>query len=88
MGKGAHANVRGVGMVDLNLTSGNTIQLKNVQHVYLIRKNLISGSLLCRDVHKLVFESNKCIMSKYKTFIDKGYESEGLFSLSLFQCLL
>jgi hypothetical protein len=38
------------------------VQLKNVHHVPSIRKNLISGSLLCRDGHKLVFESNKCVI--------------------------
>jgi hypothetical protein len=54
-----------------------------VQHVPSIRKNLISGSLLCRDGYKLVFESNKCILSKYGTFMGKGYESICLFRLSL-----
>jgi hypothetical protein len=44
---------------------------------------LISGSLLCRDGYKLVFESNKCVVSKYGTFVGKGYESGGLFRLSL-----
>ena len=64
MANGACASVHGVGMVDLKLTSGKTVQLKNVQHVPSIRKNLISGSLLCRDGYKLVFKSNKCILSK------------------------
>jgi hypothetical protein len=54
MGNGAHASVCGVGTVDLKLTSGKTVQLKNVQHIPSIRKNLISGSLLCRDGYKLV----------------------------------
>jgi hypothetical protein len=83
MENGAHAYVRGVGTVDLKLTSGKTVQLKNVQHVPSIRKNLISGSLLYRDGCKLVFESNKCVLSKFGTFIGKGYESGGLFCLSL-----
>ena len=59
------------------------MQLKNVQYVPSIRKNLISGSLLCRDGYKLVFESNKCVLYKYGTFVGKGYESGGLFRLSL-----
>jgi hypothetical protein len=54
-----------------------------VQHVPSIRKNLISGSLLCHDGYKLVFKSNKCVLSKYGTFVCKGYESGGLFRLSL-----
>ena len=54
-----------------------------MQHVPSIRKNLISGSLLCHDGYKLVFESNKCVLSKYGTFVAKGYDSGGLFRLSL-----
>jgi hypothetical protein len=54
-----------------------------VQHVPSIKKNLVSGSLLCRDGYKIVFESNKCILSKYGTFVGKGYDSGGLFRLSL-----
>ena len=57
--------------------------LKNVQHVPSIKKNLVSGSQLCRDGYKIVFESNKCILSKYGTFVGKCYDNEGLFHLSL-----
>jgi len=59
MGNGVRAAVRGVGTVDLKLTSRKTVQLKNVQHVPSIRKNLISGSPLYHDGYKLMFESNK-----------------------------
>ena len=83
MENGAREAVRGVGTVDLKLTSGKTVQLKNVRHVPSIRKILISGSLLCREGYKLVFESNKSVLSKYGTFVGKGYESGGLFRLSL-----
>jgi hypothetical protein len=65
MGNGSHASVRGVGMVDLMLTSGKIVQLKNVQHVPSINKNLVSDSLLCMDDFKVVLESNKFIVSKY-----------------------
>ena len=83
MGNGSHVRVLGAGTVNLKLTSGKTVQLKNVQHIPTIKKNLVSGSLLCRDGYKLVFESNKCILSKFGTFIGKGYDSGGLFRLSL-----
>jgi hypothetical protein len=76
MGNGARAAVRGVGTVDLRLTSGKIVQLKNVYHVPSLRKNLISGSLLCRDGYKLVFESNKCVVSKYDTFVEKAMKAE------------
>jgi hypothetical protein len=55
------------------------MQLKNVQHVPTIKNNLVSGSLLCRDGFKLVFESNKCVLSKYGNFVGKDYESRCLF---------
>jgi hypothetical protein len=83
MGNSAHARVLGAGTVNLKFTSGKTIQLKNVQHVPTIKKNLVNGSLLCRDGFKLVFESNKCIISKFGTFVRKGYDSGGLFRFSL-----
>src|SRR3954465_10206083 len=78
MGNGLHATVRGVGTVDLKFTSG-----KIVQHVPTMNKNLVSGSLLCKEGFKLVFESNKVVISKYGQFIGKGYECGGLFHLSL-----
>jgi hypothetical protein len=84
MGNGSHARVLGVGTVILKFTSGKTVLLKNVQHGPSIKKNLVSDSLLCRDGYKLVFESNKCILSKYETFVGKGYDSRGLFRLSLY----
>jgi hypothetical protein len=83
MGNRSHARVLGVGTVILKFTSGKTVLLKNVQHVPSIKKNLVSGSQLCRDGYKLVFEFNKCILSKYGTFVGKGYGSGGLFRLSL-----
>jgi hypothetical protein len=83
MGNGSHARVLGVGTVILKFTLGKTVLLKNVHYVPSIKNNLVSGSLLCRDGYKLVLESNKCILSKYETFVGKGYDSGGLFSLSL-----
>jgi hypothetical protein len=59
------------------------VLLKNVQHVPFIKKNLVSGSQLCRDGYKIIFESNKYILSKYGTFVGKCYDIEGLFRLSL-----
>jgi hypothetical protein len=79
MGNGSHGTVRGVGTVDLKLTSRKIMQLNNVQHVPIIGKNLVSGSLLCRDGFKVVIESNKFVVSKCGQFIGKGYECGGLF---------
>ena len=86
MGNGSHASVRGVGTVDLKFTSGKIVQVKNVQHVPSINKNLVSDSLLCRDGFKIVLESNKVVVSKHGLFIGKGYECGGLFHF--FPCRL
>jgi hypothetical protein len=83
MGNGSHASVHGVDMVDLKLTSGKIVHLKNVQRVPSINKNLVSGSLLCRDGFNVVLESNKFVMSKCGQFIGKGYVCGGLFCFSV-----
>jgi hypothetical protein len=64
MGNVSHAHVLGVRMLDLKLTSGKTVRLKNVQHVPTIIKNLVSGSLLCR-YGLTVYESNQCAACPY-----------------------
>jgi hypothetical protein len=46
MGNVSHASVHGVGTLDLKLTSGKIVQLKNVQHVPSINKNLVSDSFV------------------------------------------
>jgi hypothetical protein len=71
-----------VGTVNLKLTTGKTVHLKNMQHAPTINKNLMSVSLLCRDGYKLVFESNKIVMSKCGNFVGKCRISRGLFCLS------
>jgi hypothetical protein len=83
MGNGSRAHVLGVGTVILKFTSGKMVPLKSVHHVPSIKKNLVSASMLCRDGYKVVLESNKCIVSKHGTFVGKGYDCGGLFSLSL-----
>jgi hypothetical protein len=82
MGNISGASVLGVGMVELKLTSGKTVHLKNMQHAPIINRNLISVSLLCQDGYKLVFKSNKVVMSKFGNFIGKVYINRGLFHLS------
>jgi hypothetical protein len=47
MGSISAAFVLGVGTVELKLTSGKIVHLKNVQHAPTIKRNLISVSLLC-----------------------------------------
>jgi hypothetical protein len=86
MGNESHASVHGVGTVDLKLTSGKIMQLKNVQHVPSINKNLVSDSLLCRNGFKVVLESNKFVVLKCGQFIGKGYLCEDLFHFLISDC--
>ncbi|KAH9715709.1 hypothetical protein KPL71_021156 [Citrus sinensis] len=77
------AIVKGKGNVQLEFTSGKTLTLTDVYHVPEVRKNLVSGSLLNKFGFKLVFESNKFILSKGGTFVGKGYMYEGMFKLNI-----
>ena len=54
-----------------------------MQHVPTINKNLVSGSVLCKDGFKVVLESNKFVMSKHGQFVGKGYDCGGLFCFFL-----
>jgi hypothetical protein len=83
MGNGVPAAIRGIGQVCLKMTSGKTIILKDVLFVPTINRNLISVSQLLRQGLKLVFESNKVILTKFGNFIGKAYESDGLFHMSV-----
>jgi hypothetical protein len=86
IGNGSHTSVHGVDTIDLKLTSRKIVQLKNMQHVSSINKNIVSGSLLCRDGFKVVLESNKFVVSKCGQFIGKGFVCGGLFRFSVSDC--
>ena len=49
-----------------------------------IKKNHVSASLLSKKGFKLVFESDKLVLTNGGTFVGKGYISEGLFKLNVF----
>jgi hypothetical protein len=88
MGNDSLAHILGAGTVNLKFTSGKTVLLKNVQHVPSIKKNLVSGSMMCRDGYKIVLESNKCVVSRHGTFIGKGYDCGGLFACPYLMCVI
>ena len=75
--------VKGKGKVDLKFISGKTLTLTDVYHVPKVRKNLVSGSLINKNGFKLVFESDKFILSKSSTFVRKEYIYEGMFKLNI-----
>ena len=52
-------------------------------HVPEIRKNLVSGPILSKKGFKLVFESDRFILTKAGMYVGKGYLTEGLFKLNV-----
>ncbi|GKF72790.1 zinc finger, CCHC-type containing protein, partial [Tanacetum coccineum] len=85
MGNHSTAEVKGKGKIDLVFTSSNTLTLKDVLHVPDVHKNLVSRSLLNKFGFKLVFESNKFIISKGGKFVGKGYHAGGMFKLNIIE---
>ena len=83
MGNSASAAVEGQGKVLLKMTSGKTLTLNDVLYVPEIRKNLVSGSLLNKHGFRMVFESDKVILSKSGMYVGKGYATDGLFKLNV-----
>ncbi|GKC50193.1 hypothetical protein Tco_1072938 [Tanacetum coccineum] len=83
MGNSATSEVKGEGDVMLKMTSGKELKLKNVLFVLEIRRNLVSGWLLNKFSFKLVFESDKFVLSKSGIFVGKGYALDGMFKLNV-----
>ncbi|KAL0315721.1 UNVERIFIED_CONTAM: Retrovirus-related Pol polyprotein from transposon TNT 1-94 [Sesamum radiatum] len=83
MGNSATSNIVGIGNVVLKMTSGKELTLIDVLHVPDIRKNLVSGSLLVKSGFRLVFESNKFVLTENSHFIGKGYVEKGLFKMNI-----
>ncbi|KAL0320072.1 UNVERIFIED_CONTAM: Retrovirus-related Pol polyprotein from transposon TNT 1-94 [Sesamum radiatum] len=82
MENSATSNIVGLGKVVLKMTSGKELTLIDVLHVPDIRKNLVSGLLLVKSGFRLVFESNKFVLTKNSHFIGKGYVEKGLFKMN------
>ena len=83
MGNTATARIAGTGKVILKMTSGKVLTLKNVLHIPIIRKNLVSVALLVKNGFKRVLVSDKTVISKNEMFIGKGYPNESLFKLNV-----
>lgn len=77
------ADVKGTGTVEVQFTSGKKVILTNVFHVSHIRKNLISGYMLCKKYLNVVIESDKIVLYKARVFVRKGYTCDGMFKLSI-----
>ncbi|GJW67933.1 retrovirus-related pol polyprotein from transposon TNT 1-94 [Tanacetum coccineum] len=83
MGNETASKIEGKGKVILKLTFGKDLVLSNMLHVPNITKNLIFGPILSNKGFKLVFESDKFVITKGGVYVGKGYLDEGLFKLSV-----
>ena len=83
MGNVSIAYVRGKERVDLILTSNKTVTHHKVQHILEVTKNLMNGSLLIRDGYKIIFRSNKVVVTRNDNFIGRDYVCDCLFMLNV-----
>ena len=65
------------------MTSRKELTLTNVLYVPEIRKNLMFGLLLNSHGFRLVFESNKFVLSKSRMYVRKGYMSDDMSKLNV-----
>ena len=72
-----------VGDVILKMTSGKDLKLRDVLYVPELRKNLASGWVFNKFGFKLVFESDKFVLSKSGMFVGKGYALNGMFKMNV-----
>lgn len=75
--------IKSEGKMILKMTSGKELALNNVLYVPKIRKNLVPGLLISKHDFRMVFKTDKIILSKSWFFIDKGCVSYGLYKLNI-----
>ena len=83
MDNSAISKVEGKGNVILKWTSGKELSLNDVLHVSNIRKNQISGSILSKKDFRMVYESDKFVLTKSGVYVGKGYLFDGLLRTML-----
>ncbi|KAD5508374.1 hypothetical protein E3N88_16077 [Mikania micrantha] len=83
MGNAAIANIKGEGNVILKWTSGKELTLSNVLYVPEMHKSLVSRWFLNKHGFRLVFESDKFVLTKRGMFVGKGYAQNGMFKLNV-----
>ena len=78
MGNSITFEIKGQGKMVLKMTFRKEVTLTNVLYVPDICKNLVSSSLLNSHGFRMVFESNKFVLSKSGMYIGKGFMSDGM----------
>ena len=59
------------------------LTLNDILHVPGIRKNLISGSILSKKGFRMIFESDKFVLTKNDMYVSKGSLVDGLFKANI-----
>ena len=83
MGNFATFEFKSHGKVVLKMTYGKELTLTNVLYVPETRKNLVSSSLLNRHGFRMVFESDKFVLSKSGMYVGKGYMSDDMWKFNV-----
>lgn len=73
MGNSNVSEVRGRGKVKLMLYSEKKLLLQNLLYVHSLHRNLIFRTLMNKTEIKLVFESNRLVMTRRRKYLGKGY---------------
>ena len=83
MGDFRSTPVIGKGKVLLKLTSGKVLVLNDVLHVPDIRWNLVLVSVLGKAGVRILFDSDKIVLTKNDAFVGNDYCNQGLFMLNV-----
>jgi len=83
MGNSVVSKFEEKGKVILKWTSGKELTLNDVLYVPDICKNVISGSILSKKGFRMVFESDKFVLTKNDMYVGKGYLVNGLFKANV-----
>lgn len=87
MGDSRSTPVIGKGKVLFKLTFEKVLALNDVLHVPDIRWNLVSVSLLGKIGVRILFDSDKIVLTKNDAFVGKGYCNKGLFMLNIYDII-
>ena len=82
------ALVLGRDKILLKLTSGKTLSLINALYVKNICYNLVSISIMGKSGVRVFFEGDKVVLSRNGLFVGKGYCSNGLSMVNLFNVIM
>ena len=83
MGNSVISKVEGKEKVILKWTSGKELTLNDMLHAPDIRKNLISELILSKKEFRMIFESDKFVLTKSGMYVGKGYLVDGLFKANV-----